>query len=341
MKLTLDLMDAFVRCRYKAFLKCTGQAGFHTDYELLENRQADVYQEKAIRRLAERFSPREVTHGPLSLEDALKGRRRLIVNVSSMDEHGSITIPAIERLASGRQQDYAVLMFSPGNKVTRPTKFLAALLGTALRTWTGLPVSCAKVVFGPRFSATRLGLSGPHGLTHLGKEARTTFHDLEKMVTTPEAPKLFLNAHCSICEYRKQCRKDAIEKENLSLLTGLQSKEIEAWNERGIFTVTQLAHTFRPKTMGRSSVRPKRHSQQLQAMAIRDKTTYIRKRPDMPATTTRVFVDVEGIPDTGLFYLIGAVVAEGTDQNSYQFWADAESDQEAMWRDFLGSPVPL
>ena len=121
----------------------------------------------------------------------------------------------------------------------------------------------------------------------------------------------------------------------MSLLTGLQPKEIEAWNERGIFTVTQLAHTFRPKTMGRSSHNPKRHSQQLQAMAIRDKTTYVRKRPDMPAASTRVYLDVEGIPDTGLFYLIGLLVVKDGEQVRHQFWADSESDQEAMWHDFL------
>ena len=250
MGLTLHLIGAFVRCRYKAFLKCTGQTGSPIEYELLESRLTDAYQEKAIQRLAERFSPREVAYGPLSLEEALKGRHRLILNVSINDEHGSITIPAIERLASGRQQDYAVLTFSPGNKVTRPTKLLAALLGTALRTWSGLPVSCAKVVFGPRFSTTRLGLSGPDGSTLLGNEATSMLRDLETMVTTPVAPKLFLNAHCNVCEFRERCRKEAVERENLSLLTGLQPKEIEAWNERGIFTVTQLAHTFRPKTYG-------------------------------------------------------------------------------------------
>jgi len=328
-------MGAFVRCRYKAFLKCTGQTGSPAEYELLENRLTDVYQEKASRRLAERFSPREVAHGPLSLEDALKGRHRLILNVSSIYEHGSITIPAIERLASGRQQDYAVVTFSPGNKVTRPTKLLAALLGTAIRTWYGLPVSCVNVVFGPRFSTTRLGLSGPNGLTHLGNEAAPIFRDLEAMVTTPAAPKLFLNSHCNVCEFRDRCRKEATERENLSLLTGLQPKEIDAWNERGIFTITQLAHTFRPKTMGRSSVQPKRHSQQLQAMAIRDKTTYIRKRPDVPAAATRVYLDVEGIPDTGLFYLIGLLVVKDGGQVRHQFWADNELDQKAMWQDFL------
>jgi len=328
-------MGAFVRCRYKAFLKCTDQTGSPTEYELLESRLAVVYQEKAVQRLAERCSTREVAHGPVSLEDALKGRHRLILNVSSMDEHGSITIPAIERLASGRQRDYAVLTFSPGNKVTRPTKLLAALLGTTLRAGHGLPVSCVKVMFGPRFSTTRLGLSSPNGPTHLGKEAASTLLDLEAMVTTPAAPKLFLNAHCNVCEFRDRCRKDAIERDNLSLLTGLQPKEIEAWNERGIFTVTQLAHTFRPKTMGRSSYNPKRHSQQLQAMAIRDKTTYVRKRPDMPAASTRVYLDVEGIPDTGLFYLIGLLVVKDGEQVRHQFWADSELDQAAMWHDFL------
>jgi len=335
MKLTLDLLDSFVRCRYKAFLKCTGEVGSVSEYELLETRLVDVYQEKAIQRLAERFSPSEVAYGPLSLEEIRRGRRRLFLNVGVSDEQHAITVPAIERLASGRQQDHAVLVFSPGNKVTRPTKVLAALLATAFRAWSNLPVSCAKVVFGPRFSTARIGLSGPNGSTVLGNEAMPMLHDLESMVVTPVAPKLFLNSHCHVCEFRERCRKEAIERENLSLLTGLQPKEIDAWNERGIFTVTQLAHTFRPKTMGRSSAQPKRHSQQLQAMAIRDKTTYVRKRPEMPAAATKVYLDVEGIPDTGLFYLIGVVVVKGSEQSGIQFWADTESDQEAMWRDFM------
>ena len=335
MGLTLDTIGAFVRCRYKAFLKSAGQTGSPTEYEILESRLADAFQETAVQRLAERLSPREVAYGPLSLEDALKGRHRLILNVNINDGHRSLTIPAIEPLASGRQQDYAVLIFSPGNRVTRPTKLLAALLGTALRTWSGLPVSCAKVVFGPRFSTTRLGLSSPNGPTHLGREATSMLRDLETMVTMPAAPKLFLNSHCNVCEFRDRCRKEAIERENLSLLTGLQPKEIEAWNERGIFTVTQLAHTFRPKTMGRSSHNPKRHSQQLQAMAIRDKTIYVRKRPDMPAASTRVYLDVEGIPDTGLFYLIGLLVVKDGGQVRHQFWADSELDQQTIWHDFL------
>ena len=58
---------------------------------------------------------------------------------------------------------------------------------------------------------------------------------------------------------------------------------------------------------------PKRHSQPLQAMAIRDKKTYIRKRPEMPTSSTRVIFDVEGIPEREFFYLIGVVVIQGRD----------------------------
>jgi hypothetical protein len=41
MGLALDLIEAFVRCRYKAFLKYTGQTGSPTEYELLESKLVD------------------------------------------------------------------------------------------------------------------------------------------------------------------------------------------------------------------------------------------------------------------------------------------------------------
>ena len=44
---------------------------------------------------------------------------------------------------------------------------------------------------------------------------------------------------------------------------------------------------------------------------------------------------MEGIPDTGLFYLIGLLVVKDGGQVRHQFWADSELDQEAMWHDFL------
>jgi predicted RecB family nuclease len=312
MLLALDTIASFARCRYKAFLKCTGEAGVATDYELLQRELADAYQEKAIAWLATRFTPDEIVFSPPSLEHVFRSRSRLILNAPCKPERGSITFPAIERTVSRTgtgKHGHVLIVFSPNDKLSKDEKLTAAMLGSALSSWHGLTVTSVEMIHGPQFSSTTLVLLSNNGMTHLAKEATDTLHDLEAMVASQAPPLMYLNDDCGVCEYRDRCRKNAVDRDDLSLLRGLQPKEIEAWKERGIFTVTQLAHTFRPKTMGRSSQQPKRHSQPLQAMAIRDNKTYIRKRPEMPTQPTKVCFDVEGIPEQQFFYLIGAVVA--------------------------------
>src|SRR5262249_54875767 len=59
-------------------------------------------------------------------------------------------------------------------------------------------------------------------------------------------PGLVLNKHCRECEFHRQCRAAAVERDDLSLLGGLSPKEVAGLNGRGIFTVTQYSYTFRP-----------------------------------------------------------------------------------------------
>jgi predicted RecB family nuclease len=55
----------------------------------------------------------------------------------------------------------------------------------------------------------------------------------------------------------------------------------------------------------------------------------------MPTQPTRVFFNVEGIPERDLFYLIGAVVVKDGTATPHYFRADDESQQEGMRQDFL------
>jgi hypothetical protein len=48
----------------------------------------------------------------------------------------------------------------------------------------------------------------------------------------------------------------------------------------------------------------------LGGLAVREKKVYLARLPEMPAAATRVFLDVEGVPDRDLYYLIGAVAEE-------------------------------
>ena len=72
------------------------------------------------------------------------------------------------------------------------------------------------------------------------------------LLSNPSPPDLVLNRHCAECEFQTRCRQKAIEKDDLSLLSGMTEKERKKFNSKGIFTVTQLSYTFRPRR------RPKR-----------------------------------------------------------------------------------
>jgi predicted RecB family nuclease len=67
------------------------------------------------------------------------------------------------------------------------------------------------------------------------------------LLCSPSPPDLVLNRHCAECEFQNRCRQKAIEKDDLCLLSGMAEKERTEFNSKGIFTVTQLSHTFRPR----------------------------------------------------------------------------------------------
>ena len=99
-------------------------------------------------------------------------------------------------------------------------------------------------------------------------------------LTTP--PSLILNDHCQICEFRQRCHDQAVQEDNLSLLRGMGEKEIKRNARKGIFTVTQLSYTFRPRRRPKwARAAPRPHSFALQALALREKKIHINGTPEL------------------------------------------------------------
>jgi predicted RecB family nuclease len=156
------------------------------------------------------------------------------------------------------------------------------------------------------------------------------------MVGAESPPKLLLNDHCQICEFRQRCHDQAVQEDNISLLRGMGEKEIKSYARKGIFTVTQLAHTFRPRRKGkRGTSTEKRHHHALQAMAIRDKKVYVLGSPQLPASKANVYLDVEGCPDDRFDYLIGVLTESGGSVQRHSFWANDSSEQDEAFEQFL------
>ena len=44
---------------------------------------------------------------------------------------------------------------------------------------------------------------------------------------------------------------------------------------------------------------------------------------------------MEGVPDRGLYYLIGLLVCQGDTTEHHAFWADTDQDERHMWQQFV------
>jgi predicted RecB family nuclease len=206
--------------------------------------------------------------------------------------------------------------------------FDALLLSQAL----GRAVSVAKIIHGDSHSTLRVKV------TSLLSPVSALTCKMSAMLAGGSPPDLILNRHCGECEFRDGCRQKASEKDDLSLLGGMTEKERKKLHGKGIFTITQLSFTFRPRR------RPKRLRNRrekchlaLRALALRQRKTFIVGSPELKIDGTPVYLDVEGRPDRDFYYLIGLreKAAHGIVERS--FWAGSAESERKAWRDFLAA----
>jgi predicted RecB family nuclease len=258
---------------------------------------------------------------------------RFAVDFFASSKNLESNIQALERIPSeGRSKSaqFIPFRFTLFNKLTRDDKLLLAFDALVLSEMLGLEVSLGKIIHGNNYSTVKVKTSA------LTREVRKMIRKIDAVFSSPSPPDLVLKRHCNECEFQAQCRQRAIEKDDLSLLASMTEKERRKFNNKGIFTVTQLSYTFRPRR------RPKRlrdkkekYHHSLKALAIREKKIHIVGKPELKIEGTPVFLDVEGLPDSDSYYLIGVRIktVEGIVQHS--LWADKADAERKIWCDFL------
>jgi hypothetical protein len=128
-----------------------------------------------------------------------------------------------------------------------------------------------------------------------------------------------------------------MEKDDLSLLAGMADKERKKLNDKGLFTIRQLSHTFRPRRhRKRPNEKAPKYEHPLKALAIREKKTLIVGDFNFTIEGTPVFLDVEGLPDDDFYYLIGLRVKTPDGFLQHSLWADVRVDERRIWKQCLG-----
>ena len=116
----------------------------------------------------------------------------------------------------------------------------------------------------------------------------------------------------------------------------MTEKERKKFNSKGIFTVTQLSHTFRPRRRPkRLAAEREKYHHSLKALAIREHKIHIVGSPELKIEGTPVFLDVEGLPDPDFYYLIGFRIKTAEGIIHHSLWADKADEEETIWTDFL------
>jgi predicted RecB family nuclease len=335
-KISREIITAHLNCKYKAHLKQAGEQGTQSDYEaLLVERRGEVRLE-AIDKILARYKEHQVArHVPLTTA-SLKREPLFVLDAILEDDLVSLHFDGLKRVDGSSKLGefyYIPVLFHEGEHVGKEQRLLLEVYALLLSRLQGRAPGCGIIWHGKHCKATKVRL----GADPLKVEQ--ILWDL-KQLQGSEPPRLLLNDHCQVCEFRRRCHEQAVKDDDLSLLRGMGQKEIKSYARKGIFTVTQLAHTFRPRRKGRKRRGKELHSHPLQALAIRDRKTYVLGVPQVPDAPVRVYLDIEGKPDEGFVYLIGVIVIEGETETRHSFWADGPEQEARIFDQFLALLQP-
>jgi len=327
MRLTSQLLEAYLHCPTKCWLRSVGERITDSTHVSFTHAQNESFHTAAIQRLLSNAHQNEWIPSP-SPVSLIAGEWRLAIRVLAQSQHLESCLHAVERLSSkgrGKPGQFVPIRFAPSNRISKNQKLLLAFDALALSEMLGREVPLGKMIHGDNYSSLNLTVSTllPQVRGHIAK--------MSSLLASSSQPDLIMIPHCAECEFQTRCRQKAVEKDDLSLLSRMTEKERKKLHDKGIFTVTQLSYTFRPRRRPQrlhNKREPYHHS--LKALAIRQKKIHIVGSPEMTIEGTPVYLDVEGIPDRDFYYLIGVRFGSRDSVEQYSLWADGIDDEKKL-----------
>ena len=243
MKVSAIHFEDYLKCPTKCFLRSQGEAGLENSYAGWVRSQNELYRTNGIKRRTDKVNSTECAIDP-PIGNINRAAWRLAIDLTVAGEHLESTIHSVERILSERRGASAQLIptrFVFANRLNRDDKLVLAFDALTLSEATGAKVNVGKIVHGDDHVTSKVNTAALAG--KLGK----LISEVTMLVSTKSPPDLILNRHCAECEFQSRCRQKAIEKDDLSLLSNMTAKERKKLHSKGIFTVTQLSYTFRPR----------------------------------------------------------------------------------------------
>ena len=146
------------------------------------------------------------------------------------DDQFSLTFDGLKRVDGPSKLGdfhYVPMLFHEGRKVGKEQRLRLEIYGLLLFRLQGQMPSSGIIWHGRECRTTKVRLNGD-----LRKTERL-LREVKEMVNAQSPPKLILNDHCQICEFRQRCHEQAVQEDNISLLRGISEKEIKKYARKG------------------------------------------------------------------------------------------------------------
>ena len=202
-RLTREILEAHLHCRYKEHLNWAGEPPEPSDYGVLSARlRADVRQQ-AIDRIAARQPGAAVAlEAPLTAA-VLQAGPAFVLDAVLEDDSFSLRFDGLMRVAGPSKLGafhYVPMLFNGGASARSGQRLLLEVYGLLLSRIQGRTPESGIVWYGRECRAAKLRLSA---------DPRTADRLLREVEQARDAdpPRLILNDHCQACEFRRRCRE--------------------------------------------------------------------------------------------------------------------------------------
>jgi predicted RecB family nuclease len=267
MLITDEIFCAFLKCETKAYLKYSNVVGDQCEYSDWQRHLAEDYKQKCSAKLYSNFSEGECLLGTSLSQRLENSKYRLVLDCLVQAQGLQTKIHALERLSAPvkrKHNPYIPIRFVPNEKFTKHDKLLLAFDALTLYRASGKPSLYGQIIYGNEQKTLKVNLAELMNVT------QSNIEKIAAQQASPTPPPLILNKHCPECEFKSQCRQQAIEKDDLSLLSSMSEKERKKQHSKGIFSVTQLSYTYRPRRKPRRlTTKFDKYSFALKALAIK------------------------------------------------------------------------
>jgi predicted RecB family nuclease len=250
MIISSQLFEAYLECSTKCWLRSRAEPATGNSYAEWARPQNETYLEYGLKRSFSTVQESDRATTPPIPKNSKDATWCLATDVRWRTRELESRLQAVERIPSeghGRPAQFIPYRFEFANKLAKEHKLLLAFDALLLSEVLGREVNLGKIVHGDSHATLKVKIPA------FASEVRKRIKEVTALLASNSPPALVLNRHCGQCEFKTRCSKQAREKDELSQLSGISEKDRKRLHSKGIFTVTQLSYTFRPRRRRRES----------------------------------------------------------------------------------------